>query len=389
MGEINIDDVLKAAFKLDASDVHLKAGSPPAFRLNGELLFIKDAPTISAEDMKTIAFTMMNPWQKERFEKYNESDLAYSISGFGRFRVNVYQQRGTLAMSLRPIKESISRFDQLNLPPVLEKIAQEERGLVLVTGTTGSGKSTTLAAIVDYINSNRKSHIITVEDPIEYLHRDKKSFISQREIGIDTFSFANALRAALREDPDTILVGEMRDLETMEIAMTAAETGHLVLSTLHTLDAQETINRILAIFPVHQHNQVRYQLAQVLRAVISQRLMPRSDGKGRIPGIEVLIATARVRDCIADPMKTGEIRDVMEQGYLHYGMQTFDQCLLDLYQKGLITYDEAMKQATNKGDLALKISGITSGGTASAMGDMTNVVKEQGAKEEKSKVNRF
>ena len=366
MALIEINDVLRAAVKVGASDIHLKVGSPPVFRVDGELVFIKEAPLVSLDDMTRIASSMMNLWQRERFEKYNEVDLAYSISGLSRFRVNIYQQRGTLAIALRPIKYDIMGFHELNLPPVLDKISQEERGLTIITGTTGSGKSTTLAAIIDYVNATRTKHIITIEDPLEYTHRDKKSFISQREIGIDTFSFSNALRAALREDPDVILVGEMRDLETMEIAMAAAETGHLVLTTLHTFDAQETINRILAVFPPHQHNQVRYQLSQVLRAVISQRLMPKADGNGRVPAVEVLIATARIRDCIADPTRTAEIRTAIEEGYLYYGMQTFDQCLFDLYKKGLITYEEVMRQATNKDDLALKISGITSGADALA-----------------------
>ena len=366
MALIEINDVLRAAVKVGASDIHLKVGSPPVFRVDGELVFIKEAPLVSLDDMTRIASSMMNLWQRERFEKYNEVDLAYSISGLSRFRVNIYQQRGTLAIALRPIKYDNMGFHELNLPPVLDKISQEERGLTIITGTTGSGKSTTLAAIIDYVNATRTKHIITIEDPLEYTHRDKKSFISQREIGIDTFSFSNALRAALREDPDVILVGEMRDLETMEIAMAAAETGHLVLTTLHTLDAQETINRILAVFPPHQHNQVRYQLSQVLRAVISQRLMPKADGNGRVPAVEVLIATARIRECIADPTRTVEIRTAIEEGYLYYGMQTFDQCLFDLYKKGLITYEEVMRQATNKNDLALKISGITSGADALA-----------------------
>ena len=366
MALIEINDVLRAAVKVGASDIHLKVGSPPVFRVDGELVFIKEAPLVSLDDMTRIASSMMNLWQRERFEKYNEVDLAYSISGLSRFRVNIYQQRGTLAIALRPIKYDIMGFHELNLPPVLDKISQEERGLTIITGTTGSGKSTTLAAIIDYVNATRTKHIITIEDPLEYTHRDKKSFISQREIGIDTFSFSNALRAALREDPDVILVGEMRDLETMEIAMAAAETGHLVLTTLHTFDAQETINRILAVFPPHQHNQVRYQLSQVLRAVISQRLMPIADGNGRVPAVEVLIATARIRECIADPTRTVEIRTAIEEGYLYYGMQTFDQCLFDLYKKGLITYEEVMRQATNKDDLALKISGITSGADALA-----------------------
>jgi twitching motility protein PilT len=388
MMEIEINNILRGAIKVGASDIHLKAGSPPVLRVDGALIFIKEAPQLSQEDMRKIAFSMMNTWQREKFEKYNEIDLAYSISGLARFRVNVYQQRGTLAMALRAIPYDILPFHKLNLPPVLEKISQEQRGLIIVTGTTGSGKSTTLAAMIDYINATRTSHIITIEDPLEYLHSDKMGFISQRELGIDTLSFTNALRAALREDPDVILVGEMRDLETMEIAMAAAETGHLVFTTLHTLDAQETINRILAVFPPHQHNQIRYQLAQVLKAIISQRLMPKADGKGRVPAIEVLIATARIRDCIADPVKTREIRTVIEEGYLHYGMQSFDQCLFDLYKKSLISYDEAMRQATNKDDLALKISGITSGADSRAE-EIDRAGKEKAKKTEELKIQRF
>ncbi|HXG30637.1 MAG TPA: type IV pilus twitching motility protein PilT [Thermodesulfobacteriota bacterium] len=363
---MNIDELLKWALKQGASDIHLKTGSNPVLRVNGKLTFVKEAPRLSNEDIKKMAFSMMNQWQREKFEKSYEMDLAYGISGVSRFRVNVFQQRGTLSMAIRAIPYDIMSFHSLNLPPVLEKIAQEERGLVIVTGTTGSGKSTTLASLIDYINSTRARHIITIEDPIEYTHQDKKSYINQREVGIDTLSFANALRAALREDPDVILVGEMRDLESIEMALAAAETGHLVLTTLHTLDAQETINRILAVFPSHQQNQIRYQLSQVLKAIISQRLMPKADGKGRVPAVEVLIATARVKDLIADPLKTKEIRTAIEEGHLHYGMQTFDQCLYNLYKSGLITYDEAMRQATNKDDLALRIKGITSGSASLA-----------------------
>lgn len=366
MADINIDELLKWALKQGASDIHLKTGSNPVLRVNGKLTFVKEAPRLSNEDIKKMAFSMMNQWQREKFEKSYEMDLAYGISGVSRFRVNVFQQRGTLSMAIRAIPYDIMSFHSLNLPPVLEKIAQEERGLVIVTGTTGSGKSTTLASLIDYINSTRARHIITIEDPIEYTHQDKKSYINQREVGIDTLSFANALRAALREDPDVILVGEMRDLESIEMALAAAETGHLVLTTLHTLDAQETISRILAVFPSHQQNQIRYQLSQVLKAIISQRLMPKADGKGRVPAVEVLIATARVKDLIADPLKTKEIRTAIEEGHLHYGMQTFDQCLYNLYKSGLITYDEAMRQATNKDDLALRIKGITSGSASLA-----------------------
>jgi twitching motility protein PilT len=361
MAESLLDELLTGAFNIGASDIHLKVGSRPALRVEGRLIFIKDAPEFSNEGLQRMIYSILNDKQRERFERDKELDLAYSVPNLSRFRINVFQERGGIACALRSIPYQIRGFKELNLPSVLEKISEEERGLVILTGTTSSGKSTTLAAIIDYINSTKARHIITIEDPLEYLQVDKKSFINQREIGIDTFSFSNALRSALREDPDVILVGEMRDLETMAIAMAAAETGHLVLTTLHTLDAQETINRILAIFPAHQHNQIRYQLAQVLKAVISQRLMPMADNKRRVPAAEVLIATSRIRECIAEPEKTHEIRKAIEEGYLHYGMQTFDQCLYDLYKKDLITYDEAMRQATNKDDLALRISGVTSG----------------------------
>lgn len=388
MAGINIDDILKGAVKIGASDVHLKAKSSPVFRVDGRLVFLKDAPQLSDEDIRDMAFSMMNTRQRERFEKFNEIDLAYSISGLSRFRVNVFQQRGTLAVAIRAIPYHVKGFFELNLPPVLEKIAAEERGLIIVTGTTGSGKSTTLAAIVDYINSTRARHIITIEDPLEYLHSDKKSYINQREVGIDTLSFSNALRASLREDPDVILVGEMRDLETMEIAIAAAETGHLVLTTLHTLDAQETINRILAAFPPNQQAQIRYQLSQVLKAIISQRLVPMADGKGRVPAAEILIATARIKECISDPTRTKEIRAAIEEGNLYYGMQTFDQCLFDLYKRGLITYDEAIRQATNKDDLALRISGITSGADARAE-EIDRLGKEKTKRIEELQIQRF
>jgi len=359
--KINLDDLLKAAIRLGASDIHLKVNRTPVFRINGKLVQLKEAPAITEENNREIAYSIMNEWQTKKFEENLEMDLAYSISGLSRFRVNVFQQRGTLSIAIRAIPYEILGFDELNLPPVVKSIADEERGLVIVTGTTGSGKSTTLASIVNYINSTKARHIITIEDPIEYMQNDKLSYINQREIGIDTRNFKNALRASLREDPDVILVGEMRDLETMEICMSAAETGHLVFTTLHTLDAQETINRILTVFPVHQHNQVRYQLAQVLKAILSQRLMPRADKEGRVPAIEVLLGTARVRDLIATPERTKEITQTIAEGNLHYGMQTFDQCLFGLHGKGIITYDEAMRQATNKDDLALRIQGVTTG----------------------------
>ncbi|MGI9553565.1 MAG: type IV pilus twitching motility protein PilT [Thermodesulfobacteriota bacterium] len=368
-GKTNLDDLLKAALRLGASDIHLKVNRTPVFRIHGKLVQLKEASPITEQDNVEIANQIMNDWQREKFKENLEMDLAYSISGLSRFRVNIFQQRGTLSIAIRAIPYEILGFDQLNLPTVIKSIAEEERGLVIVTGTTGSGKSTTLASIIDYINSTKARHVITIEDPIEYTQNDKISYINQREIGIDTKSFRNALRASLREDPDVILVGEMRDLETMEICMSAAETGHLVFTTLHTLDAQETINRILTVFPPHQHNQVRYQLAQVLKAILSQRLMPRADGKGRVPAVEVLLGTSRVRDLIASPERTKEITQAIAEGNLHYGMQSFDQCLFDLFTKKLITYDEAMRQATNKDDLALRIQGVTTGSVALDMSE--------------------
>jgi twitching motility protein PilT len=263
-------------------------------------------------------------------------------------------------MVFRAIPFGIPSIDSLNLPPVLKKLAMEERGLILVTGTTGSGKSTTLASMIDYINDNRTCNVITVEDPVEYLHKDKKSIISQREVGFDTANFGNALRSSLRQDPDVILVGEMRDLETIETALTASETGHLVMSTLHTLDAAETVNRIISVFPPFHQRQIRMQLSSVIKGVVSQRLVPRADGKGRVPAVEVMIGTARIRECIDDKDKTKQIPEAIAQGVVSYGMQSFDQSLMQLYSSKLITYEEALRQSTNPDDFALKISGISS-----------------------------
>ena len=278
--------------------------------------------------------------------------------GLGRFRANVFQQRGTVGIVLRVIPFGIRTIDDLGLPPILKHIAQEERGLVLVTGTTGSGKSTTLAAMIDHVNATRSAHIMTIEDPIEYLHRDYQSIVNQREVAVDTVSFAQALRSALRQDPDVILVGEMRDLETVETALNAAETGHLVFSTLHTLDATETINRIIAVFPPHQQRQVRIQLASVLKAVVSQRLIPRADGLGRVPAVEVMVATPFIRDCIVDKDRTALIHGAMASGTSQYGMQSFDQSIFGLYQQGLVTLDEALRWASNVDDFKLKVQGI-------------------------------
>jgi twitching motility protein PilT len=335
------------------------------FRVDGALVPLKNGERLMPEDIQTMAFSIMNPVQKARFEETREVDLAYGIPGLGRFRVNAFQQRGTVGIVFRVIPFGVKSIEHLHLPKVIQSIAMEQRGLVLVTGTTGSGKSTTLAAMIEYINANRTCHIMTIEDPIEFLIRDRRSIVNQREIGVDTQSFSTALRSALRQDPDVILVGEMRDFETIETAITAAETGHLVMSTLHTLDATETINRIISVFPPYQQKQIRLQLASILKAVISQRLVPRADGKGRVPALEVLVSTARIRECIADKDRTKEIHDAIAKGYTTYGMQTFDQSLMSLVKQKLVTYDEALKHVSNPDDFALRFRGIgsTSDGT--------------------------
>jgi len=377
---MDVNELLKAAHSQGASDLHLKVGSYPILRINGELTPFSTENRLSQEDTLKIAFSVMSPGQREIFKKKNDIDLAYSVPGLGRFRCNIFIQRGTIGLVFRVIPMRIPTIEELHLPEVLKKISMESRGLIMVTGTTGSGKSTTLASMLDNININKTEHIMTIEDPIEYLHRDKSSIVNQREIGNDTESFSKALRAALRQDPDVILVGEMRDFETIQTALTAAETGHLVLSTLHTVDATETINRIISVFPPYQHKQVRMQLASVLKAIISMRLVPKIDGKGRVPAVEVLIATAMIKDCILDPDKSKMIPDVIAQGALHYGMQTFDQSLFNLYKGSLISYEEALRRATNPDDFALKVKGIQS------TSDLT--FDEQSSKDE-MKIDRF
>jgi twitching motility protein PilT len=356
---MELNEILQVALRGGASDIHLKAGLPPMFRVDGSLVPLKDARRLPPEEISRMAFAIMNDYQKEKFKAQNELDLAYGVPGLGRFRVNVFQQRGTIGVVLRVIPFKISTIEQLVLPKVLEKMASEQRGLILVTGTTGSGKSTTLAAMVDHINTNETCHIMTIEDPIEFLIRDKRSIVNQREVGVDTLSFAQALKSALRQDPDVILVGEMRDLETIETALTAAETGHLVLSTLHTLDATETITRIVSAFPPHQQKQVRLQLGSVLRGVVSQRLVPRADGKGRVAAVEVLVCNSRVREMIEDKERTKEIAQAIAQSYTTYGMQTFDQSLMMLFKQNNITYEEALRQCSNPDDFALRVSGIS------------------------------
>jgi len=357
---MHINDLLKIAVERKASDLHLKVGAFPVIRIDGTLIPLADMRRLMQEDTIAMAFSIMSARQKEKFKNNFEIDIAYNVPNLGRFRCNIFQQRGTVGLVLRVIPAKILSIRDLLLPPVLEKICQEQRGLVLCTGTTGSGKSTTLAAMIDHINTTRNEHVMTVEDPIEFLHRDKKSIVNQREVDVDTKGFSVALRSALRQDPDVILVGEMRDYETIETALTAAETGHLVFSTLHTLDATETINRIIAVFPPHQQKQIRLQLGAVLKAAVSLRLMPRADGLGRVPAAEILIRTNYVRECIENKEKTKYIKDAIQQGTSQYGMQTFDQSLYGLYKSGLITLEEALKRATNPNEFKLKIQGIQS-----------------------------
>jgi twitching motility protein PilT len=326
------------------------------------LMAVAEDKKLDHEDVVAMSTSIMSTQQREKFRDSQEVDLAYSVPGLGRFRCNVFQQRGTVGLVLRVIPMQIRTIDELGLPPVLKTIAEEERGLVLVTGTTGSGKSTSLAALIDHINNTREAHVMTVEDPIEFLHRDAKSIINQREVAVDTKSFAHALRSALRQDPDVILVGEMRDFETIETALLAAETGHLVFSTLHTVDATETINRIVAVFPPHHQQQIRIQLAGVLKAVISQRLIPRADGTGRAPAVEVMVTTGYIKDAILDKDKTKLIPGAIAQGTSQYGMQTFDQSIYRLYEKQVITAEEALRWATNVDEFKLRMAGITTTG---------------------------
>ena len=386
---MHINDLLKMASERKASDLHLKVGSHPVLRINGELIPLVETKRLMQEDTIAMAFSIMSNRQKQKFKENLEIDIAYSVPGLGRFRCNVFQQRGTVGLVLRVIPVKILTIKDLLLPPVLEVVAGERRGLILVTGTTGSGKSTSLAAVIDYINSTRTEHIMTIEDPIEFLHRDKKSLVNQREVEVDTKSFALALRSALRQDPDVILVGEMRDYETIETALTAAETGHLVLSTLHTLDATETVNRIISVFPPHQQKQIRLQLASVLKAVISMRLVPRADGKGRVPAVEVLRSTQYIKDCIENKEKTKLIRDAIAAGTSQYGMQTFDQSLYRLYRQDLISFEEALRQATNPDEFKLKVAGIHSTADMAAEQMDNAATKSDGAMDPQSPDSPF
>src|SRR4051795_12803443 len=353
----NFKAVLQELIRRNASDLHLKVGRPPTLRVDGDLAPL-DMPPLRPEDLKALAEQLMTPRQVKQFAEEKECDFAIGVPGIGRFRVNVYQQRGSLCYAMRAIPYQARTITELNLPPVLEEIAMKHRGLVLVTGITGSGKSTALAAMVQAINEHRHANVITIEDPIEFLHRDINCHINQREVGTDTATFGQALRRVLRQDPDVILIGEIRDLETLDTALKAADTGHLVFSTLHTTDATQTINRVLSFYPPHQQAEVRFSLASALQAVVSLRLVPRADKAGRIPGCEVLINTAAVRDNIRDMEKMLNIPDLIREGAVQYGMQSFDQSLMSHYSRGTISYESAVFYATSPAEFALRVQGV-------------------------------
>lgn len=357
---MTLNDLLKMAVEKGASDLHLKAGIIPVIRKHGALRpLASQLPALTSRAIEEMAYSVMDERQKQIFAEKMDIDISYGLANVGRFRINVLKQRGSVRIVIRNVPDRIRTLDELSLPPIVQKIAERERGLVLVTGATGSGKSSTLAAMIDHINRTQSKHILMIEDPTEFLIKDRKSIITQRELGSDTISFSGSLRAALRQDPDVILIGEMRDRETMEIALLAAETGHLVFSTLHTLDSQETINRILAAFEPHQQGQIRLQLASVLTAVISQRLCTRKDGTGYIPAMEIMINNSRISELIADPARTVEIRKAIEESQSVWKMCTFDQSLMDLISHDIITYEEALKASTSPENFAIRYSGVS------------------------------
>jgi len=354
---MELADICRVAVKAGASDIHIKVGLPPLFRVRGELIPLKNAPRLTGQQIAQMAWKAMNEGQRETFKSTSDLDMAIAIQGLGRFRVNVFRQRSAVGMVLRTIASKVMTIDELGLPPVLKKLAHEPRGLIIVTGTTGSGKSTTLAAMIEEINTTLRHHIMTIEDPIEYVFQDKRSLINQREVGSDSASFGNALRAALRQDPDVILVGELRDKETVEIALSAAETGHLVMATLHTKDAPDSINRIVGFFEPHHQDQVRRQLSGIIRGVLSQRLLPTREG-GRIAAVEILINTGTISECISDGDRVKEIGDHMARGRDRIGTQTFDQAVLDLVRREVVDKDVALRFVNNPDELELRLSGI-------------------------------
>lgn len=355
---MNLKQMLVEMLDRKASDLHIRVGVRPHLRVNGKLEQIATDP-MTIDRMEQIVSQILNEKQRERFFRKNEMDLALSVAKLGRFRINLFRQRGTSGIAIRAVSTTVPSFKELNLPDTIQQLAKTRRGLVVITGTTGSGKSTTLAALIEQLNSTRQDNILTVEDPIEYIYRDKKSIISQREVGGDTETFASALRHAFRQDPDVILIGEVRDLETMSIALTAADTGHLVLTTLHTLNVVETVTRIISFFPPHQHQQIRLLLAGTLKAIVCQRLLARCDMPGRVPALEIMVNSGAIKECIMDQDKTIDIIELMEQGGVQYGMQTFDQGIMKLYKQGMISFEEAMENASNPDDFDLRIKGIT------------------------------
>ena len=382
---MDIEAILREGVRRQASDIHLKHGSHPIFRVNGTLVRWEDVPQLDRDAMTNLTQALLSDFHCKRLADGLQVDAGYGHQEFGRFRVNVFYQRGELQAALRLIPPRVRQIRELNLPPVIERVSLERRGLILVTGTTGSGKSTTLASMIDHVNRLQSRHVITIEDPIEYLHQDEICVVTQREIGVDCQTFAAGLRGALRQDPDVILVGEMRDLETIEIAILAAETGHLVMSTLHTLDATETITRVISAFPEHARTQARLILANIIKGIVSQRLVPRADGRGMVPAVEVMVSTGLIKECIMMPERTHEIRDAIARGYTTYGMQTFDQSLMALWRENLISFEEALAQSTNPDDFALKARGISS--TSDSRWE--DFDKDGEAAEEPIKVDRF
>ncbi|MBI3291737.1 MAG: PilT/PilU family type 4a pilus ATPase [Elusimicrobia bacterium] len=355
---MELQDYLNALVTQEASDLHLRAGGNAVLRVDGKLKPIPNV-TLTPKETQAIAWGLMNEVQRQAFSERHEADLAYSVSGIGRFRVNIYQQRGTINIAFRRVPTEVASFETLKLPAVIERLAEHQRGLILVTGHAGCGKSTTLAAMIDYINTNRSCHIVTIEDPIEFLHRDKQSIVSQRELGLDTLNYVEALKHVVRQDPDVILIGEMRDLETMAAALTAAQTGHLVLSTIHTIDAVQTVSRIVDLFPPHQQPQIRFQLADTLRGVISQRLLPHASGQGRVPAVEVLVVTELVKKHIQDST-LGEVSTAMRQG-AYYGMQTYHQALIQLFKAGEANLEDILFAASNPEEIMMEVRGVKSG----------------------------
>src|ERR1700760_4845586 len=365
----DIDTALRTLIEREGSDLHVKVGAPPIARMHGELAHLEGYQPLSGEETEKAFHDMAEVRSLTEFEQDGEADFAYSIPGLARFRVNVFKQRGSVSIVCRAIPFKIRSVEELGLPQVVTSLAEEARGIILVTGTTGSGKSTTLAAMIDHINQTRAHHIVTLEDPIEYLPKDKGSIINQREVGSDAESFARAMRRVLRQDPDVILIGEMRDEETVRTALSAAETGHLVLSTVHTLDAPESVNRIIDFFQPHEQNQARAMLAGTLKGVVSQRLVPTPDGNSRVAVCEILRMTGRARDMITDPDQTGRLREVIAEGEF-YGMQTFDQALLRHYQAGRVAMEDALRVASSPHDFKLLVA--AEGRTSTTMADLSD-----------------